>query len=154
VVPLSSARLSTFVHATEDESRVLASLGTLLPRDVEPRRTKLKGHYGNPIVALEAVLGNRQLTRELWQNILARLRPGELDRLRVILPGRVDETCHLYLRFDKQLAYGGELALSEGGDVIHVKFKIAAYPPQRERAVELVRRALGEGEAEAKVRSV
>lgn len=125
----------------------------MLPKGVEPKHTRVKGHYGNPIVVLEAVLGNRRLVRELWQNILTRLRPDELDRLRTIVPERVDETCHLYLRFDKQLAHRGELALSEEDDVIHVKFKIAAYPPRRARAIELVGEALGE-KAEAKVRGV
>lgn len=153
MAPLSSARLSVFAHATEDEPKVLAALKTLLPKGVEPKHTRLRGHYGNPIVVLEAVLKNRRLVSEVWQNILTRLSPEELDRLRIIAPQRVDDSCYLYFRFDKQLAHRGELTLSEGDDVVHVKFKVAAYPPKRARAVELVREALGE-KAETKIRGV
>ena len=153
MVPLSSARLSAFAHATEDESKVLAALKTLLPEGVELKHTRLRGHHGNPIVVFEAVLKNRRLVRELWQNILTRLSPEELSRLRMLAPQKVDDSCCLYFRFDKQLAHRGELALSEGDDVVHVKFKVAAYPPKRARAVELVRGALGE-KAETKIRDV
>lgn len=152
MVPISSARLSAFVHVTEDELKVLAALRNLLPKGAEPKRTGLRGHYGNPIVVLEAAFGDRRLVREVWQNMLVRLPQSELNRLRVAAPEKIDDSCRLYLRFDKQRACRGELVLSEGDDVVHARFKIAAYPPKREKAVELVGEALGEGEVEAKVR--
>lgn len=139
--PFRSAVVSTFAHATEAEERVLDALRILLPEEIEVRRSRLKGHHGNPIVNLEARI-KRKETRKLWQRILVKLRGGESEKIARTAPDRIDETCHLHLRFDKQLAYTGELALAEGGDVIHLRLKVAAYPAKREVAVDLVEKFL------------
>lgn len=140
--PFRSAVVSTFVHATEDEERVLDAFRILLPEEIEIRRSGLRGHHGNPIVNLEARIGRKGALRDLWQRVLAKLRGGELEKIAKIAPGRIDETCHLHLRFDKQLAYAGELVLTEGGDAIHLRLKVAAYPAKREVAVGLVEKFL------------
>lgn len=139
--PFRSAVVSTFAHATEAEERVLDVFRILLPEEIEVRRSRLKGHHGNPIVSLEARI-RRKETRELWQRILSKLRGGELEKIAIVAPGRIDETCHLHLRFDKQLAYAGELVLTEGGDAVHLRLKVAAYPAKQEVAVGLVEKFL------------
>lgn len=155
--PFSSATVTTYAHATEDEQRVLTALKILLPEGVEIRRSKLKGHHGNPIVGFEARIERRKILRELWQRVVAKLRAGESKPLRNIVRKRIDETRHLYLRFDKQLAYVGELALTGSGDAVHLRLKVAAFPAKREIAIGLVEKFIGSGvedEAEAKVHSV
>jgi len=137
--PFRTANVSTLAHATEDEQKVLKALRVLLPEEVEVRRGKLKGHYSNPIFTFTASVKQRRLVRELWERTTAKLRADELAKLSRVAPERVDETCHLYLRFDKQLAYAGELALTEGGDAVHVELKVTAYPAKREVAARLVR---------------
>ena len=137
--PFRTANVSTLAHATEDEQKVLRALRVLLPEEVEVRRGKLKGHHGNPIFTFTASIKQRRLVRELLARAATKLRAGELDKLSRVAPKRVDETCHLYLRFDKQLAYAGELALTESGDAIHVELKVTAYPAKREVATRLVR---------------
>jgi len=136
--PFRTANVSTLAHATEDEQKVFKALRVLLSEGVEVRRGKLKGHHGNPIFTFTASIKQRKLVRELWTRVTAKLRANELDKLSRVTPERIDETCHLYLRFDKQLAYAGELALTEGGDAIHVELKVAAYPAKREVATRLV----------------
>ena len=135
--------MSTFAHATEDEQRVLNVLRTLLPEGVGVRRLKLEGHHGNPIVNLEAKVRQRKLLRELWQRVSTKLRAGELKKLGKIVPERVNEDCFFYLRFDKQLAHAGELVLTDNGDAIHLKLKVAAYPARREVAVKLLEKFIG-----------
>ncbi|MCS7131149.1 MAG: hypothetical protein NZ934_00230 [Hadesarchaea archaeon] len=136
--PFSSASIDALVHATEDEEKVLAAIKSVLPEEVEVQRTRLRGHYGNPIIALHASVGRKKLLRELWQRVLDKLRAGELDKLRKIVAKRINAECRLYLRFNKQLAYAGELVLDDGSDVMHLKLKIAAYPPRQSVASKLV----------------
>ena len=143
--PFRNAVVSTFAHATEDEQRVLSVLRTLLPEGVRVHRSKLEGHHGNPIINLEAKVGQRKLLRVLWQRILTKLRAGELKKLSKIVPERVDENCFFYLRFDKQLAHAGELVLTDSGDAIHFKLKVTAYPARRELAVNLLEKFIGVG---------
>jgi len=143
--PFRNAVVSTFAHATEDEQRVLSVLRTLLPEGVGVHRSKLEGHHGNPIINLEAKVGQRKLLRVLWQRVLTKLRAGELKKLSKIVPERVDENCFFYLRFDKQLAHAGELVLTDSGDAIHFKLKVTAYPARRELAVNLLEKFIGVG---------
>ncbi len=138
--PFRGAVISTFAHATEDERKVFVALQLLLPGGVEVRRVKLKGHHGNPIISFEAAVGQRKLLRELWQRVIEKLRAGELEKLSATASDRMDETCRLHLRFDKQLAHAGELVLSESGDAIHLRIKVAAYPAKPEVAVDLVKK--------------
>ncbi len=135
--------MNAFVHATEDEQRVLSALRTLLPEEVEVHQSKLKGHHGNPILNLEAKVGQRKLLRELWQHVSTELHAGELEKLGKIIPERVDENCFFYLRFNKQLAHAGELALTDSGDAIHLRLKVTAYPAKREVAVKLLEKFIG-----------
>jgi hypothetical protein len=143
--PFRNAVVSTFVHATEDEQRVLNILRTLLPEEVEVRRSRLKGHHGNPIVNLEAKVWQKKLLREIWQRVMTKLREGELKKLGKIMPERINGNCFFYLRFDKQLARTGELALTNSGDAIYLKLKIAAFPAKREVAVKLLEKFMGIG---------
>lgn len=138
--PFRNAIVSTLVHATEDEQRVFSALRTLMPDEIEIHRSKLKGHHGNPIVSFEARIGRKRFLHELWQRIISKLRAGELEKLAQVAPDRIDDTCHLYLRFDKQLAYAGGLMLTESGDAVHVTLKVVAYPAKRETAVMLVKK--------------
>ncbi len=141
--PFRGAVVSTFAHATEAEKRVLDALKIMLPEEVEVRRSRLKGHHGNPIVSFEAQIGRKE-TQEIWRRILAKLCGGEFEKIAMVVPDRIDKACHLHLRFDKQLAYVGELVLTEGGDIIHLRLKVAAYPAKREVAVDLVAKFLRE----------
>ncbi len=141
--PFRNAVVNAFVHATEDEQRVLSALRTLLPEEVEVHQSKLKGHHGNPILNLEAKVGQRKLLRELWQHVSTELHAGELEKLGKIIPERVDENCFFYLRFNKQLAHAGELALTDSGDAIHLRLKVTAYPAKREVAVKLLEKFIG-----------
>lgn len=106
---------------------------------------ELEGYHGNPIINLEAKVGQRKLLRELWQRVSTKLRAGELKKLGKIVPERVDEDCFFYLRFDKQLAHAGRLVLTDSGDAIHFKLKVAAYPARREVAVKLLEKFIGVG---------
>jgi RNA binding exosome subunit len=147
--PFGSAVVSVHAHATEDEQRVFDALKKILPSKMEVRRDVMKGHYGNPIVGLEARISQRSAIKELWHRVLASLRKGELEALKYTVHQKVDDSCNLYLRFDKQVALKGELVLAEGGDSIHMRLKVVVFPSKREIAVEGVRSLLeGKDEAE------
>ena len=118
----------------------------MLPEAVEIGQSKLKGHHGNPITNLEARVNRKALLRELWERLEAKLRVGEIENIRRVLPTRIDESCHFYLRFDKQLAYRGELALTDSGDAVHLKLKVAAFPAKHEVAVGIVEKFIGAGQ--------
>jgi len=140
--PFSSAVVSFHLHATEDEQRVVAAFRNFLLSSIEIKRSRTKGHHGNPILIFEARINQKKALKEIWRRLLSGLRADEFDKFILKVPERIDESCFFYLRFDKQAAYGGELIPTETGDAIHFRFKIAAFPPKREVAVELVKKFL------------
>ncbi len=137
--PFCNAVVSVHAHATEDEQRVLGILKSLLPAGAEVRKDSTKGHHGNPIVVFEARLCQKKQVRELWQRMLAGLQESSFARFSEDFPDRIDDSCFLYLRFNKQSAYNGELALTGAGDSVHLKFKVLSFPAERQVAIEKVR---------------
>ncbi|APW98639.1 hypothetical protein CHINAEXTREME_13005 [Halobiforma lacisalsi AJ5] len=145
-IPLHYVDLRTFCYATEDEKRVEEALRTFLPgdddesdrdededEDEEPfpiERTESEGHYGDRILVLSARVENADDVRY----VLSRLADlEEFDRLIDELDDRVTENTELFLRLDKQAAFGGDVRLGEG---LTFRGKVEAYPAKKEQAVE------------------
>jgi RNA binding exosome subunit len=135
-VPLAhNLTLRTHCHATEEEHRVAQALA-LLAGEATPQRASAEGHHGNPIVVLEVSLAKSKADA-VWSRI--RAAPAIAAQLAAEAERRTDDACVFYARFDKQRAYQGELALTQGDDAIHLRSKLAAFPAKKEPAVALVR---------------
>ncbi|MFC4246562.1 RNA-binding protein [Natribaculum luteum] len=135
-IPLHYVDLRTFCYATEDEKRVEEALRTFLPEEFEIDRVETEGHYGDRILVLSARVENADDVR----HVLSRLADLEdLDRLLDELDERVTENTELFLRLDKQAAFGDEVRL---GDGITFRAKVEAYPAKKETAVENAREVL------------
>ncbi len=50
----------------------------------------------------------------------------------------MDEKGNLFLRLSKEKALGEEWEILDGGDSIHLKIKIAAYPAKKEVAIKKI----------------
>jgi len=75
---------------------------------------------------------------------------GTFAKLNMVFQDRINDSCFLYLRFDKQSAYSGELILTELGDAIHLRFKVLSFPAEREVAISKIKNFLGaQGKHEA-----
>jgi RNA binding exosome subunit len=111
----------------------LAVLNVVGEVDLEVSRTS--GHHGNAILIIEAHIGSGQPGIDL----LARLVAGDRRSVLNTLEQRVDESCNLFLRLDKQKALIGEIALAHNDDAIAVRMKVTAFPARKETALRAVR---------------
>ncbi len=117
-------RATTFVHATEDEGKVMKAVYSVFPPDVRGKlrvkRSMYKGHWGNPIVVIDVSLQDYGEALKTARWIAGKL--SDLDRrlLSFEVRDRVDRSMNLYLRFNKQSAYRGSLEIDNGDDVIRV----------------------------------
>lgn len=141
-VPLHYVDLRTFCYATEHEARVEDALRLFLPADVEIERVETEGHYGDRIVILSARVERADEMRSVLRTV-ASLQ--SVDDVREELDDRVTENTELFVRFDKQAAFNGEVRL---GDGITVRAKVEAYPATREAAIENARALLDSVEHE------
>jgi RNA binding exosome subunit len=137
-VPFHYVDLRAFCYVTEDDQRVEDALRTFLPEDVDLSRAESEGHHGDRIVVISARVENADHVRTILERV-SDLGAEELDRVRDELDERVNENCSLFVTFDKQAAFNGEVRL---GDGITLRGKVEAYPAKKESAIENVRDGL------------
>jgi RNA binding exosome subunit len=125
-----------FVAATEDEGRVREALGIFVPLN-RISATPVKGHFGNEILILDALLSKRD-SQAFFQILKEQLPSGERARLRREIPERLEGESRFHLRLDKQAAYKGLLRLTESSDALDVSALIKTYPSRREEALRIL----------------
>jgi len=146
--------LRTSAQATEDPEKVRSALKLLLPPpgqsakkdSITVHETVTTGYHGNPIIVMEAELKQNKDCHYVVDRIREHLGPAGISQLAAELPQRVDDDCTLYIRFNKQEAYLGKLMTTTKSDSILVRMKIKAYPARPEKAIQIARSLLGEGE--------
>lgn len=136
--------VSAVVHSTEDREKVAMAMATLFPFEFEIVRIPAKGHFGNPIEYLEVEITRKRDVKEFWNNLM-KLLGDKKHYLINTLDERIDDQGQLFIRFDKQKAYLGEIELTEKGDAIVVKAKLVTYPSRREKIIEFAKKILEEG---------
>jgi len=119
-------------HATEDLERVKKAMEFITGAESFNIR-KEKGYYGNEIIILELQLKKKKEIEEFWRRMK---EFGIIEEIMSILDEIVDPHGILYLRFDKQEAYLGNVALATHGDVIALRTKIKSYPMKKKIAIE------------------
>ncbi|MGQ9583583.1 MAG: RNA-binding domain-containing protein [Thermoplasmatota archaeon] len=117
-----------FQHATESREKILLALETVAGQK-DYRETSAQGYHGNPISVLETALKSREEVEAFWE----RIRGAGLHRdILEELEERVSDEGELFLRFDKQEAVRGRLALSSGDDVVTVRVRVIPPPSDSE----------------------
>ncbi len=142
-------RVSTFAHATEDPEKVLEAMGTFFPEDIpsediEFEILETEGYFGNPIKVINAEVKRGRSVKKMLENLKNLLSEEDKEYLLENLEEKVDETGTFFIRFNKQKAYLGEVAVGEGEDVIQVKIKVKAFPMKKETVVKTIKEWLSE----------
>lgn len=126
-----------FVYGTENQEKVKTAIKTLFPSS-SPQSELTEGYYKNSVLILSDKITRKRETRD-FVKILNEMPDPDRKRISHQLENKIDDNGNLFLRFDKQRAYLGDLKVVEHGDSIHVKIKIAAYPAKKEIALKLAR---------------
>ncbi|MFT4311616.1 MAG: RNA-binding domain-containing protein [Candidatus Woesearchaeota archaeon] len=58
------------------------------------------------------------------------------------LDSRIDEGCHLYIRYKKDALLETRFLLTDGGNCVHLTFAVASYPKKRDIACQAVEKYL------------
>jgi len=121
--PIGYVNIRVYAHATEDQDRVIQAVRNTLTSELTEttvfKKTDLTGHHGNSITLIQTELSDRQLLMGLFESIGRRLTSLDKERLNAEIDQHLEKG-NLYLRFDKQHAFLGELRFSSN-DPIHFK---------------------------------
>jgi RNA binding exosome subunit len=123
----------TFVAATEDEDKVMEAIGIFVPLN-SITVTSAAGHHGNQIKILDATLKKKD-GLAFFRMLQEHMAKEDLTRLRRELPQRLDKSCQLHFRLDKQAAFQGKVRLTDDRDAIAVTALIESYPAGYEDAL-------------------
>ena len=131
-----------FVYGTENEEKVREAISTLLPT-AQPLKEITEGYHKNQVIILQGKINKKRDTKDFLEKLHS-LKPSAKKRILRELESKMDERGNLFLRFDKQRAYLGDLKVVEHGDAIHLKLKIAAYPARKDEALKVARQIFEE----------
>ena len=77
-------------------------------------------------------------TKEFLNTLIESIGEDQLVKLYNDLDRKMDEKGNLFLRLSKEKALEEEWEILDGGDSIHLKIKIAAYPAKKEVAIKKI----------------
>ncbi|WP_297074149.1 RNA-binding protein [Thermococcus sp.] len=142
-------RLTTFIHATEDEDKVLEAIATFIPEEIDEDDVlfdveETTGFFGNPIKVVNVEIKRSKAVRTFLKNFKELLSEEDKKYILGNLDEKVDDEGMLYIRFNKQKAYLGEAKVDEGADVVQVRIKVKAFPMRKESVVKAVKEWLEE----------
>ncbi len=130
--PIGYIEIRVFAHATEDEDKVQTAVHNTLPQELAEetifQKTSLKGHHGNPITLFQTKLTDKKTLPTALHKIAAGLSALDKETLQRDMKLHLEKR-NLYLRFDKQAAFIGELHFSTV-DPIHFKIHFKNKTPK------------------------
>ena len=120
---ISYVEIRAFAHATEDVDKVVQAVKNLLPQQASEelvfKKTSLKGHHGNPIVLVETKIQGKTMIKAFVERLSSGLSTLDREFLSRNFEQHVRKGS-LYLRFDKQSAFMGELRFGSA-DPLHLR---------------------------------
>ena len=139
-----SVNISVFVHATEEEDKVLNVLKRFLSEDAKVQKEHATGHFRNPIDILTVKITKPRDTAKFLDLIRQNFSKDDIHKILNDLNRYVDDEGILFIRINKQEAARNSFKLGKK-DPILVRVKIAAYPARKEKALEVARGLLRDG---------
>ncbi|OUJ19069.1 Exosome subunit RNA binding protein with dsRBD fold [Methanonatronarchaeum thermophilum] len=134
-IPVHYVMLRAFSYTTESNEKVKKALKLFLPPETKVEFQELEGNFGNKIILFRSKIEKSREIRDLIHKIKTSLTENQIKELERQIEKRTDEDCNLFLRFNKQDAYKEKLSLTNSGNSINIRFKIAAYPAKKQKAI-------------------
>ncbi len=140
---VASVRISVYAHPTEAVDKVKQALANLissgpalLPEAIDT--TVAEGDYGNKIHILNLMLKSAKQVAGFLQTLKDRIPDEHKQLIRQHFDSFFNQDSKmLFLRFHKQLAFQGQLRISQYDDILHVSIKFTSF----------ARKSAGGGEA-------
>ena len=134
---IHNIRYRVFIYENEDKEEILEALLNILPTAV-PEAEEVEGLLEEKMLILTGTISKKRETREFLNTLNESIGEDQLIKLYNDLDRKMDESGNLFLRFSKEKAIDGEWEILDGGDSIHLKIKIAAYPAKKEVAIKKI----------------
>lgn len=135
---IHNIRYRVFIYENEDNDEVLEALLNILPT-AEPEAEEAEGLLEEKMLILTGAISKKRETKEFLNTLIESIGEEQLIKLYNDLDRKMDEKGNLFLRLSKEKALDEEWEILDGGDSIHLKIKIAAYPAKKEVALKKIK---------------
>ena len=132
--------ITVFSKQEENAEEIKEALKRFITTDLEKEKITLKeeeatGFDNKKITILTLKLTKQKHIKQFLKELFSKFTKMQEQQLIDELNTRVDEECFFYLRLDKESWIKKEkIFIIDGGNCFHIKFKIASYPCNKERA--------------------
>jgi RNA binding exosome subunit len=151
---IHNAKVSVFLKPEEylNDTVIIQNikdrLHTLLPVDFEKEKLMIKEENVESFENRQIKILTLEVSKEAHTNIFIKtlkelMRKEQCKTLLEQKWSRLDEELCFYIRLDKEAALKDIFELTDGGDCIHIKIHIAAFPKNRETALKVVDKIFG-----------
>ena len=134
---IHNIRYRVFIYENEDKDEILEALLNILPTAV-PEIEEAEGLLEEKMLILSGTVSKKRETKEFLNNLTHSIGEDQLIKLYNDLDRKMDEKGNLFLRLSKEKAAEEEWEILDGGDSIHLKIKIAAYPAKKDVAIKKI----------------
>ena len=134
---IHNIRYRVFIYENENKDEVLEALLNILPR-AEPEAEEAEGLLEEKMLILTGVVSKKRDTKEFLNTLVESIGEDQLIKLYNDLDRKMDEKGNLFLRFSKEDALDEKWTILDGGDSIHLKIKIAAYPAKKDVSLKKI----------------
>jgi RNA binding exosome subunit len=150
---LHHAKISVFLKPEEyighDEilSEVRKIFLKLAPLDFDKEKLRIAEEDVESFENRKIKIFTLELSKEAHTNIFLKILKEVLgtEQCKTLLEqrwSRLDEDLYFYVRLYKEAALKDVYELTDGGDCVHIKMHIAAFPKDRENALKTVEKIL------------
>ena len=134
---IHNIRYRVFIYENEDKDEILEALLNILPT-AEPEVEEAEGLLEEKMLILTGIVSKKRETKEFLNSLIDSIDEDQLVKLYEDLDRKMDENGNWFLRLSKEKAAQEEWEILDGGDSIHLKIKIAAYPAKKEVAINKI----------------
>ncbi len=139
-VVAASVSVSTIVHATEDQGKVIRAILAVCPvgSQKELEVIRMKGHYGNEIALCKITTTGVKTAEKFLAFTWRRLASNDRKEILALMESQLDSEGALHLRLGKQAALAGHLTVTDE-DPIKVKILFRVSHGVGQAGAQLVR---------------
>ena len=134
---IHNIRYRVFIYENENKDEILEALLNILPT-AEPEVEEAEGLLEEKMLILTGTISKKRETKEFLNTLIESIGQEQLSKLYKDLDRKMDEKGNLFLRLSKEKALDEEWEILDGGDSIHLKIKIAAYPAKKDVAIKKI----------------
>ncbi|MDR0911927.1 MAG: exosome protein [Methanobrevibacter sp.] len=139
---IHNIRFRFFIYHFEDENEILDGLSYFLPLDIFEKEMA-EGMDEKPIAIYTGTISKKKEIKSFINKILG--SDIDFNKFQEDLEKKMDDKGNLFLRFSKSKIIEEKLEVTQSGDSIHLKVKIAAYPAKKDVAIKIAKKLFNNG---------